>query len=145
MNRLHVLVGAAIVALLCGAASASASPRTDYMLKCMGCHGPDAAEVVGKVPAFKDSVARFLGVEGGRAYLVQVPGSRQSPLSDTAVADLLNWLLPHFDAAHMPADFQPFTGEEVSALRAHRIPDVAAERARLMDEIEALRSQPSAP
>lgn len=145
MKRLHILVGAAIFALLGCAASANASPRTDYMLKCMGCHGPDGAEVVGKVPAFKDNVARFLSVEGGRAYLVQVPGSRQSPLPDKAVADLLNWLLPHFDAAHMPANFQPFTGDEVADLRVHRIADVVAERARLMEEIAALSSAQSAP
>lgn len=145
MNRLHALAGLAALALLAGAASAGASPRTDYMLKCMGCHGPDGAAVVGKVPALKDSVAQFLSVDGGRAYLVQVPGSRQSPLSDTAVADLLNWLLPHFDAAHMPADFQPFTGEEVTGLRAHRIPNVKTERARLIDEIDALPAAQSTP
>ncbi|MFZ3034510.1 MAG: cytochrome c [Parvibaculum sp.] len=116
--------------------AASASPRTDYMLKCMGCHGPDGAEVVGKVPALKDSVARFLNVEGGRAYLVKVPGTRQTPLDDQRVADLLNWLLPHFDAAHMPKDFAPYTGEEVKALRAHQLPDVVATRAQLIEALE---------
>ena len=118
------------------ATAASASPRTDYMLKCMGCHGPEGAEVAGKVPALKDSVARFLNVEGGRAYLVKVPGTRQTPLDDQAVADLLNWLLPHFDAAHMPKDFAPYTGEEVHALRAHQLPDVVETRAQLIKALE---------
>lgn len=112
-----------------------ASPRTDYMLRCMGCHLPDGAETPGKVPPLKDHVARFLSAEGGRAYLVQVPGTRQSSLSDGAVADLLNWLVRHFDAAHVPATFMPYTEAEVTALRSHRLPDVAAERARLIESL----------
>lgn len=112
-----------------------ASPRTDYMLRCMGCHLPDGAETPDKVPPLKDHVARFLSAEGGRAYLVQVPGTRQSSLSDGAVADLLNWLVTHFDAAHVPATFMPYTEAEVTALRRHRLPDVAAERARLLDSL----------
>lgn len=116
--------------------AASASPRTDYMLKCMGCHGPEGAEVVGKVPPLKDSVARFLNVEGGRAYLVKVPGTRQTPLSDERVAKMLNWLLPHFDAQHMPKDFTPYTGDEVKALRAEPLADVMATRAQLIKALE---------
>lgn len=113
----------------------SASPRTDYMLRCMGCHLPDGAETPGKVPPLKDHVARFLSAEGGRAYLVQVPGTRQSSLSDAAVADLLNWLVRHFDADHVPATFMPYSEAEVAALRRHRLADVAAERARLLDSL----------
>jgi len=127
------VVALSVVAL---ATAASASPRTDYMLKCMGCHGPEGAEVVGKVPPLKDSVARFLNVEGGRAYLVKVPGTRQTPLSDERVAKMLNWLLPHFDAAHMPKDFTPYTGDEVKALRAEPLADVMATRAQLIETLE---------
>ncbi|MGV8995763.1 MAG: c-type cytochrome [Parvibaculaceae bacterium] len=114
------------------AGAAHADPQTDYMLKCMGCHGPDGAEVVGKVPALKDNVARFLSVEGGRAYIVQVPGARQSPLPDAAMAELLNWLGPRFDTAHMPKDFAPYSADEVHELRKTRLTDVSAIRARLI-------------
>lgn len=128
---------AALAFLLClGASAALASPRTDYMLRCMGCHLPDGAETPGKVPPLKDHVARFLSVEGGRAYLVQVPGTRQSVLSDKAVADLLNWLVTHFDAAHMPEGFTPYSEAEVRELRAHHLRDAAAERARLIERME---------
>ncbi|MDO8290456.1 MAG: hypothetical protein Q7T44_14680 [Parvibaculum sp.] len=112
--------------------AAHADPQTDYMLKCMGCHGPDGAEVVGKVPALKDNVARFFSVEGGRAYVVQVPGTRQATLPDKDLAALLNWLGPRFDAAHMPKDFSPYTEAEVRHLRQTRLSDVNAIRASLM-------------
>lgn len=126
------------VMLICFATGrAYADPQTDYMLKCMGCHGPEGAEVTGKVPALKDNVARFLSVEGGRAYLVQVPGARQSPLSDKALAQLLNWIGPRFDATHMPRDFKPYSEAEVSALRHTRLQDVSAVRANLMALIAA--------
>jgi hypothetical protein len=110
-----------------------ADPHNDYMLKCMGCHGPDGAEVKGKVPALKDHVARFLAVPGGRDYLVQVPGARQTPLDDEALAALLNWLVVHFDGEHMPPDFMPYTKAEVQALRATKPADIIAERRRLID------------
>ena len=128
--------------LLClGALPALASPRVDYMLHCMGCHTPDGSETPGKVPPLKGHVARFLAAEGGRAYLVEVPGTRQSALSNAAVADLLNWLVTHFDAEHVPQDFKPYTEAEVAGLRRQRIPDVMAERARLMREMERNSSE----
>ena len=77
-----------------------------------------------------------VNVEGGRAYLVKVPGTRQTPLSDERVAKMLNWLLPHFDAAHMPKDFTPYTGDEVKALRAEPLADVMATRAQLIKALE---------
>ena len=116
--------------------AAMADPQTDYMLKCMGCHGPDGAEVVGKVPALKGHVARFLSVPGGRDFLVQVPGTRQSPLDDASVAALLNWLVKHFDAEHMPENFTPYTTEEVTELRRHKPAHVNEEREKLVDMME---------
>mgnify|MGYP003611148359 CR=1 FL=1 len=124
-----------LVAALALSTAATASPRTDYMLRCMGCHLPDGAETPGKVPPLKGHVAKFLAAEGGRAYLVQVPGTRQSALSNAAVADLLNWLVRNFDAEDVPADFIPYTESEVTQLRSHRLSDVAAERVRLLRDI----------
>lgn len=125
-----LFLSAVMMCLTFGAAQAD--PQTDYMLKCMGCHGPDGAEVAGKVPALKDNVARFFNTDGGRAYIVQVPGARQSTLSDQDLAVLLNWLGPRFDARHMPADFVPYTEAEVRTLRQTRLSDVEATRAGLM-------------
>ncbi len=127
----------AVICIGLGTGTQAASPHTDYMLKCMGCHGPDGEAVTGKVPPLKGNVAKFLNVDGGRAFLVQVPGTRQSPLKDKAVADLLNWLVVHFDKDNVPADFTPYTETEVKELRRHRIGNVVTTRASLMQAVEA--------
>jgi hypothetical protein len=108
--------------------AAAASPRTSYMIHCMGCHLDDGRGAPGKVPSLVDSMGRFLAVPGGRAYLVQVPGTAQAPLGDGEIAALLNWMLAAFSAEEIPADFQPYSAEEVSRLR--RSPLLDAERVR---------------
>ena len=62
--------------------SFAAGPEVDYALHCMGCHRQDGGGTEGKVPALKGSMGRFLSVPGGREFLVQVPGTSQSALSD---------------------------------------------------------------
>lgn len=69
---------------------------------------------------------------GGRAYLVQVPGTAQAPLSDAAIADLLNWLVVRFSQAELPDPFVPYTTEEVAKYRAHPLTDVDEVRAALL-------------
>ena len=92
--------------------------RLDWMLNCQGCHLASGEGAPGIVPPIKGFAARFLGVSGGREFLIRVPGVATSPLSDTQVARLINWMLVEFDAQHLPKDFVPFTAEEVSRLRA---------------------------
>jgi hypothetical protein len=46
-----------------------------------------------------------------------VPGVATSPLSSADLADLMNWMFWRFDQEHMPADFQPFTADEIARLR----------------------------
>lgn len=65
----------------------------------------------------KDVLAKFLHVEGGREFLVRVPGVSTSDLDDERLTDVLNWSLYRFDPGHMPADFKPYTTREVSELR----------------------------
>jgi hypothetical protein len=115
----------------------AASPAVDYAVHCQGCHLADGSETPGRVPALAGSVGHFLRVPGGREYLVRVPGSAQSPLSDAALAALLNWMLPHFDAEGLPAKFAPYTGEEVGRLRRAPLTDVDGERRRLLDALRA--------
>ena len=43
------------------------------------------------VPTLHDELGRMMRVEAMRAYLVQVPGSSQTPLSDQELADVVNW------------------------------------------------------
>ena len=111
------------------------SPQINYILHCQGCHLTDGAGTAGKVPALKNEVGKFLNVNGGRDYLIQVPGTSQSPMTDSEVAEVLNWILENFDAAHIPDDFVPFTTQEVSAVRLEPLTDVAVVRENLLAKI----------
>jgi|TARA_B110000967_G_scaffold72286_1_gene74817 hypothetical protein len=102
--------------------------ETNYILNCQGCHQSDARGLPGSVPNMKNFVGQFVGVPGGREFLIQVPGSSLSPLSDDALAELLNWILLTKSQKELPADFVLYTGEEVSIVRPKKLPDVAAAR-----------------
>jgi len=125
---------AAWMLLALGVAPAAAlnGPPLDYTLECAGCHRADGSGTPGSVPALRDSVARFLAVPGGRDYLARVPGVAQAPLDDAALASVLNWMLEHFDRAHVPAVFTPYSAEEIGRLRKQPLLDVEAERQRLL-------------
>ena len=107
-------------------------PRINYMLNCMGCHGPDGSGAPGKVPSLRDTLVPFAKVPAGRRYLVQVPGTAQSALSDREVAQLLNWMvrnLSEHPATRRPADFTP---AEVTSYRSGRLADPSAARTQLL-------------
>ena len=131
----------AILVLLLAASSVAAPPgvenaeraRVNYMLNCQGCHGPEGTGTIdGAVPAMKDFVGKFLSVAGGREFLVQVPGSANAALSDAALAEVLNWMLPQISPTQIPADFEPYTTTEVAALRQTPLEDVITQRERLV-------------
>ncbi len=111
----------------------------NYMLNCRGCHGPNGnGSPVSDVPNMRGFIGNFLKVEGGREFLVQVPGSANTPLSDDALAELLNWMLSVMSGPELPADFTPYGAGEVSALRKTPEADVIGRRAAL---IEAMRER----
>lgn len=93
--------------------------KMNWMLNCQGCHQPDATGSAGGAPAMAHDVARFLTVDGGREYLTRVPGVANAGLANDQLAELLNWTLATFDKEHLPADFTPFTTEELAAGRSH--------------------------
>jgi mono/diheme cytochrome c family protein len=124
---------AAVLAIASVAAAAS-GPALDYTLNCEGCHRADGTGTPGSVPALRDSVARFLAAPGGREYLARVPGVAQAPLDDAALAAVLNWLLEHFDHAHVPSGFAPYSADEVGQLRKQPLVDVEGTRTRLLGE-----------
>ena len=53
--------------------------RQNYILNCQGCHLPDASGSPGVVPRMNDFIGNFLHVDGGREFIVQVPGSANAP------------------------------------------------------------------
>jgi mono/diheme cytochrome c family protein len=129
---------AALLLLL--AAPAAADPRTDYLLHCRGCHGPDGAGAPGAAPDFRGQLGRFLSVPGGREYLIRVPGTSRSELDDANTAALLNWLLQQFSRAEVPADFTPYTTAEVTRHRRPALADPGATRRELVRAIGAAGS-----
>lgn len=89
----------------------------NWTLNCQGCHRPDGSGSAGTAPSLAGTVSRFLTVPGGREYLGRVPGVATSPLPDSDLAELMNWMFWRFDKEHLPADFRPFTAQEIARLR----------------------------
>jgi hypothetical protein len=89
----------------------------NWTLNCQGCHRPDGTGSAGTAPSLADTVSKFLTVPGGREYLGRVPGVATSALANADLAELMNWMFWRFDKEHMPADFLPFTAEEIGRLR----------------------------
>ncbi len=110
-------------------------PKINYMLECQGCHLADGSGSQGSVPALKDSVARFLDVPGGRAFLVQVPGSAFSPLNDADLAGVLNWILREYGPREIVDRAAPYSAEEVTRLRASPLTDVEGVREDLVSRM----------
>lgn len=137
VGGLGAMLGGISLFLWCLNAQAEgmSSPRLNYILHCQGCHLVDGAGTPGKVPALKNEVGRFLRVPGGREFLIQVPGTSQSALSDAEVAAVLNWILENFSKEELPADFMPYTKEEISRYRLPPLANVSTVRAGLMAEI----------
>jgi len=111
--------------------------RQNFILNCQGCHLPDASGSPGLVPRMNDFIGNFLHVDGGREFIVQVPGSANAPIDDQELADVLNWLLMNFSQQQIPEDFVPYSGEEVGKLRRQPLIDVNGTPAALIQRILA--------
>ena len=152
MNTMRHARAALLIGLVCGAAAATAqvngrqvAARTDapsvaatssvrslYVVHCAGCHGRDGAgSAIGRVPDMRQ-LGRFLQLEGGRAFVVSVPGVMGSGLSDAQVAEVTNWVLATLAQASVPQGHRPYDAAEVAQARAVPLVDVAAARARLV-------------
>ena len=91
--------------------------RQNYILNCQGCHLPDGSGSPGNVPKLNDFMGYFLHVEGGREFILQVPGVAGAPISDRELADVMNWILLNFSKNELPDPFTPYNAEEVGKLR----------------------------
>lgn len=117
------------------------SVGVNYQLQCAGCHlGDGSGSPANDTPKMKGFVGNFLKVPGGREFLVRVPGMAQSALNNAQLADLLNWLMREDGMAgkSMPAQYQPYTTEEVTTLRHETMLNLPGTRAEL---IKAMRAQ----
>lgn len=129
----HGLMATACVLVAAVCATAQGNPRFDYLLHCGGCHLEDGSGDPPEVPDLRVDIPYMIGFEAGRAYLVQVPGSAQAPLSDAALADVLNWLVDTYNP-ELEGDFEHFDAEEVARHRAVRLLDPKRARAALWPE-----------
>ncbi len=127
----------ALLLALAAVAQAGQPAAINYMIHCQGCHVPDGSGIPPEVPSLVADMGRFLHVEGGRDYLVQVPGTANAPLGDADIAALLNWMLSTYARASLPADFRPYSAAEVARLRAVRLLDPAARREALLARLDA--------
>lgn len=115
--------------------------RQNYILKCQGCHGAEAQGDRSLTPPMAGIVAQFLAVPGGRNYLARVPGVATAPVGDAELAELLNWTLYRFDAAHVPAGFRPYRAGEIAQMRKSPLrTEAAATRRSLIDDMGKIRA-----
>jgi mono/diheme cytochrome c family protein len=118
-----------------------ARPARIYAENCEGCHGWAGVSVT-EIPTLKGRIGYFARIPEGRRYLMQVPNVALNPSSDEDIAAMMNWLLATFSREQLPADFVPYTAQEVAALRTARI-DVAADRRRVVAALVAAKELPS--
>jgi mono/diheme cytochrome c family protein len=102
---------------------AGADPRSDYLMHCAGCHLADGSGLPPEVPSLAGPLGRIVSSPAGRDYVARVPGAAQAPLSDEALAAVLNWLLLEFNRATLPANFQALRPGEVARSRARVLAD----------------------
>lgn len=103
--------------------------RTLFRLYCSGCHQTDGSgSPEFGVPSMRGTLGYFPRTPAGRAFLVQAPGARNAHVTDAELAALTNWALGEFSSQTMPADFQPYTADEVRRWRANPPLDVTGTR-----------------
>ncbi len=121
-------------------ARAGYSVATNYQLQCAGCHLTSGeGSSANDTPRLAGFVGNFLKVEGGRAFLVRVPGMSQSALNNQQLADMLNWLLNKdgMAGASMPEHFQPYSADEVAAVRQQAMLNLPQTRGKLIEQMKA--------
>ena len=116
----------------------STSAHTDYLLNCAGCHGLDGAGVPRQgVPDFRGSAGVFTRTASAREYLIRVPGSSGSLLTNEELAGVLNWIVARFGGDEVGPDFHPFTTNEIGSLRPYPFTDPVAAREQVAQELRA--------
>jgi hypothetical protein len=121
------------VLLFAGGAHADENrARQNYLIHCMGCHGEAGLGLQGKVPSFRNTLAKISASPQGRDYVLRVPGVAQATLDDVATAEVLNWVLAEFSTTDAARRVAPFTAEEVARSRQSPLLEVNATRDALL-------------
>jgi mono/diheme cytochrome c family protein len=116
-----------------------AGARADFAFRCKGCHGFAGEGTPGHVPRLDGFVGLFTQVDGGRNYLMRVPGVARAKLDDARLAAVLNWMLEVYGGDAVKPDFAPYTAAEVGMARREPLTATRAEtRATLVRELRDL-------
>ena len=107
------------------------SPQVNYMTQCQGCHLPDGSGREGQVPSLHGQLQHFLASEEGRRFLVQVPGSANSRLSDADLAAVLNWMIKTMSPPKA-GGFAPYSADEVARYRSVKLDNIPARRSAIV-------------
>lgn len=88
-----------------------------WTMNCQGCHGPK-----GKGNASRDvpplvELNAFQKISEGREFLVRVPGVSRSPINNSDLTNLMNWMVREMDPNFNEKDQILFTEQEVGQLR----------------------------
>ena len=132
LTRLLLLIAVWVAA----PAFATEAAQAAYMLNCQGCHLEDGRGYPARqVPSFRGQLGKYLRVPGGREFLVRVPGSAQTGLSDAQLAQVLNWMLRTFSPEQLPSDFSAYSASEVHPLRQQPLVNVTQVRRALLARV----------
>jgi mono/diheme cytochrome c family protein len=120
-----------------------ARARSLFTLHCAGCHQINGSGLPqAGVPSLQNTLAWFLGLPEGRAYLVQVPGARNATVTDAELAALTNWELQTFSKSILPTNFTPYTEAEVQVARRNPPADITAARGLILNALETAGKLP---
>ncbi len=108
----------------------------DFSRNCQGCHRADGMGAPGAVPRLQRFVGYFTHLPEGREFLIRLPGIALAPIDDERLADVVNFTLRTFSPRELPADFRPYSAEEVGRLRKDLLVDIEATRERLVHELQ---------
>jgi len=100
-----------------------ASPRTNYLLHCSGCHLPDGRGAPPLVPTLINEPGKLIRSAAGRDYLARVPGASQAPISDLELSEVLNYMLLQFSGETLEKNFRPLDEKEVHESRKRILAD----------------------
>jgi hypothetical protein len=121
------------------AVSADHSASSNFIQYCSGCHGQDGrgGGATSGIPDLRNFVGAFAGDEGGRTYVLHVPGVVNTSLDDAEIAAVINYVMKTWGGTSLFPDFVPFTTREVIRRRARSVQDVVALRREIVQRLNA--------
>lgn len=130
--RVSLVLSFGLLWMTAGASAQQANPPAfAYLLHCSGCHIEDGRGDPPEVPDLREDLDTLLQTAEGRAYLLQVPGITDSPITAEEMAGLMNWMVTKFYPDL--EGFKPFTADEILAGRSNRLANPLQYRRRLIE------------